>query len=113
MLEPCPDQSFVLGDGQVPAPLGKATFTYVWHDTYWWLKTFVMDDKHLAFPLILGLDFLSKTQTRIHLGENEYGVRDTAHNRYQYHPSYPTLKKPSPGKMPILSYTWLCHTKNL
>src|SRR4029434_3626458 len=54
---------------------------------------YVMDDKHLAFALILGLDFLTKTHTRIHLGENEYGVRDAAHNRYQYYPFLPHNKE--------------------
>ena len=92
-LEPCSNQSFVLADGKVHAPLGKAKLTYVWHDTCWSLETYIMDDKNLAFALILGLDFLTKTHTHLHLGENEYGVRDVVHNRYQYFPFLPHNKE--------------------
>uniref|UniRef100_A0AAV2M9H7 Retrotransposon gag domain-containing protein n=1 Tax=Knipowitschia caucasica TaxID=637954 RepID=A0AAV2M9H7_KNICA len=58
-LIPSEDQRFVMADGTTHVALGKQRFGLDWHGRKLSVEAHVMDDRHLAFPMIIGLDFLT------------------------------------------------------
>lgn len=66
------NRTFVLADGKTQTSEGRVPITYEWHGMMWTVDTYVMANKQLAFPLILGLDFLGQTGVRLHVGEQNY-----------------------------------------
>uniref|UniRef100_A0AAV2JWX9 Uncharacterized protein n=1 Tax=Knipowitschia caucasica TaxID=637954 RepID=A0AAV2JWX9_KNICA len=58
-LIPSEDQRFVMADGTAHVALGKQRFGLDWHGRKLSVEAHVMDDRHLAFPMIIGLDFLT------------------------------------------------------
>lgn len=69
------NRSFALADGQTHASEGKVPITFEWHGLMWTLDTYIMSDNQLAFPLILGLDFLGRTGVQLNVGERSYGLK--------------------------------------
>ena len=80
---PAERQRFVMADGTTHQALGKKTICLDWHGKQWPAEVHVMDDRHLAFPVILGLDFLATTGVLIHLAKNSYGLKTD--RSYTYH----------------------------
>lgn len=66
------NRTFMLADGKAQKSEGRVPITYEWHGLVWTVDTYVMADEQLAFPLILGLDFLSQTGVRVHVAEYNY-----------------------------------------
>lgn len=62
-------QKFVMADGTVRQSLGRKRQDY-WQGGQWDVEVHIMEDCHLAFPLILGLDFLSQTAAVLDLARN-------------------------------------------
>ena len=72
---PAERQGFVLADGTAHQALGKKGLEFDWHGVQRTVDTHVMQDRHLVFSLILGLDFLSETGAILDLAKNRYGVK--------------------------------------
>ncbi len=86
-LLPAVSQRFVIADGTGHPALGKKSLCFDWHGSPSAGEVHVMDDHHLVFPLILGLDFLIRTGTILSLAKNTYGVK--TNKGYTFYPFLP------------------------
>lgn len=69
------EQRFVMADGTAHPALGKHKITVNWHMLRWNPDMHIMEDRHLAFPFIIGLDFLTEAGVILNLGERTYGLK--------------------------------------
>ncbi|XP_028286092.1 uncharacterized protein LOC114451563 [Parambassis ranga] len=74
-LEAGANRPFVLADGKAHTAIGMVKLAYLWHGTVWVVDTYIMDDRHLAFPLILGLNYMAKTGVQIDVATRRYGLK--------------------------------------
>ena len=81
---PADRQGFVLADGTAHQALGKKDLGFDWHGVKTTIDTHVMQDRHLVFPVILGLDFLAETGAMLDLAKNRYGLKTG--KGYTYYP---------------------------
>lgn len=62
-LTPGLEQRFVMANGQESTAMGKTTLLFKLHDLQISTVVYVLDDKYLYMPLLLGLDFLCASQS--------------------------------------------------
>ncbi|XP_058876774.1 uncharacterized protein LOC131731529 [Acipenser ruthenus] len=107
-LESAQDQYFMLADGQSHQAKGQVRLTYLLHGEIWFLGTYVLQDHHLTFPLVLGLDFLEKTHTQIDIVNRQYGVK---HQKdFSYHPFLPRYEGEASWDRSLSSVSLYFHT---
>ncbi|KAK7883986.1 hypothetical protein WMY93_027109 [Mugilogobius chulae] len=66
------EQRFVMADGTAHTALGKQNFRSDWHG-HKLNMGHVMEDRHLAFSLIIGLDFPTEAGAILNLAKRVYG----------------------------------------
>uniref|UniRef100_A0AAV2J967 Retrotransposon gag domain-containing protein n=3 Tax=Knipowitschia caucasica TaxID=637954 RepID=A0AAV2J967_KNICA len=93
-LIPSEDQRFVMADGTAHVALGKQRFGLDWHGRKLSVEAHVMDDRHLAFPMIIGLDFLTDAGVILDLAKRVYGLQTA--NGYVFHPFLLPPTRPGP-----------------
>ena len=72
-----------MADGTIHQAMGKKTICLDWHGKQWPAEVHVMEDRHLTFPAIIGLDFLTTTGVLLNLAKNSYGLKTD--RGYTYH----------------------------
>ncbi|KAL1280056.1 hypothetical protein QQF64_014656 [Cirrhinus molitorella] len=80
-------QRFIMADGTIHQSRDLQKLHYKWQDQECLLDTYILKNTHLAFPLIVGLDFLSATGAVLEVGEGRYGFRSGG--GYAYYPFLP------------------------
>ncbi|KAI2647185.1 Transposon Tf2-9 polyprotein [Labeo rohita] len=93
-----PPQKLIMADGKVHQALDQKNISYQWHNKVCKLNTFIMKDAHLAFPLLVGLDFLRAAGAILELAQNKYGLE--ADGGYVYYPFLNTQMTPAQTTMP-------------
>lgn len=83
-LTPGGDQEFALANGVSKKALGKFHCVLSLQGDLWTHTLHVLADSDLAFPVILGLDFMQKTNMQIDFKNKLYGIR--VQDRQAYHP---------------------------
>ena len=73
------DRPFVLADGKSHTAMGMVKLSYVWQGSVWPVDTYIMDDGHLAFPLILGLNFMVMTGVQINVAGMDSRFKGDGH----------------------------------
>ncbi|KAL7866093.1 hypothetical protein SRHO_G00113400 [Serrasalmus rhombeus] len=68
-------RSFILADGKVYTPEGRVQLSYEWHGLLVMVDTYIMTNAQLVFPLVLGLDFLSRSGVQLNVGERHYSLK--------------------------------------
>lgn len=53
-------QNFVMADGKMHQSKGQVELKYEWHQERGKVEVYIMEDSHLVFPVVLGLDFLTR-----------------------------------------------------
>lgn len=81
-LTPGGGQEFALANGVSKEALGKFHCVLSLQGDLWTHTLHVLADSDLAFPVILGLDFMQKTNMQIDFKNKLYGIQD----RQAYHP---------------------------
>ncbi|RXN36895.1 reverse ribonuclease integrase [Labeo rohita] len=90
-----PSQKFIMADGTIHHSLDHQLMNFVWHGREYEMGAFIMEDSHLAFPVIIGLDFLRLAGVVVDFEQGRYGIRRG--KDYQYFPFLPTLLPPGKG----------------
>ncbi len=57
----------MVADGKAHESEGRTSVDYDLHGMVWSIDTYIMSYEHLAFPLILGLDFLRQTRVQLNV----------------------------------------------
>ncbi|KAK7925190.1 hypothetical protein WMY93_007500 [Mugilogobius chulae] len=73
-----------MADGTAHTALGKHKLSVDWHGQRWDTDIHIMDDCHLAFPVIIGLDFLSEAGVILNIARRSYGLKTGS--RYTFYP---------------------------
>jgi len=50
-------RTFVMADGKMHQSKGQVVLKYNWHQERGKVVVYIMEDSHLVFPVVLGLDF--------------------------------------------------------
>ncbi|CAL9684709.1 unnamed protein product [Knipowitschia caucasica] len=87
-------QRFIMADGTAHSALGKHRLPVDWHGQRWGTHMHIMEDRHLAFPVIIGLDFLTEAGIILNLARRCYGLR--VGPRYTFYPFLQPSVQPSP-----------------
>ncbi|RXN23822.1 Transposon Ty3-I Gag-Pol [Labeo rohita] len=82
-------RSFMVADGKAHVSEGRIPMEYDWHGMVWTIDTYIMSNEHLAFPLILGLDFLRQTRVLLNVAAMSYELMVKGQVRV-----YPFLQQP-------------------
>ncbi|KAL1251055.1 hypothetical protein QQF64_018851 [Cirrhinus molitorella] len=82
-------RTFMVADGKAHVSEGRIPVDYEWHGMVWPIDTYIMSDEHLAFPLILGLDFLRQTGVQLNIATMSYELKVNGQGRV-----YPFLQQP-------------------
>ncbi len=82
-------RTFMVADGKALESEGRTPVDYDWHGMVWSIDTYIMSDEHLAFPLILGLDFLRQTRVQLNIATMSYELKVKGQDRV-----YPFLQQP-------------------
>lgn len=79
----------MVADGTAHESEGKVPITFEWHGERWTINTYIMANKSLAFPLVLGLDFLGRTGVQLNVAAMNYELKVKGQVRV-----YPFLQQP-------------------
>ncbi len=82
-------RTFMVADGKAHVSEGRAPVDYDWHGMVWSIDTYIMLDEYLAFPLILGLDFLRQMMVQLNVATMSYELKVKGQVRV-----YPFLQHP-------------------
>lgn len=93
-------QRFALADGTVHQAKGRKIVSVRWHDIAYDVPVYVMEDQHLAYPLIVGLDFLAHAGVVIDLNQHSYGIKTG--KGFKYFSFLNMLDEPRKNKKPKL-----------
>lgn len=88
-------QHFLMADGNVHQAVRQSPVNYQWHDKRCTVGTYIMKDTHLAFPLIVGLDFLRVAGAILDMGKGRYGLESEKGLTYYLFLSSSTILAPS------------------
>ncbi|XP_053367574.1 uncharacterized protein LOC128541256 [Clarias gariepinus] len=102
---------FVMADGKTHQAQTQRRLSYNWHTIECELDTYVMSNSHLAFPLIVGLDFLKATGATLDVARGEYGLK--TEEGVTYHPFIMSQPHSAPSKPAQRSHSHLPATANL
>ncbi|KAI2647650.1 Retrovirus-related Pol polyprotein [Labeo rohita] len=67
-----PSQKFIMANGTIHHSLDHQLMNYVWHGREYEMGAFIMEDSHLAFPVIIGLDFLKLAGVVVDFEQGRY-----------------------------------------
>lgn len=91
-------QKFIMADGTVHHSRDHQSMSFEWHGEKYKVGAFIMRDSHLAFPVIIGLDFLKLAKVVVDLEQGRYGIRRG--KDYEYFP-FMSVLPPCSQEMPV------------
>lgn len=84
----------MVADGTAHESEGKVPITLEWHGERWTINLYIMPSKSLAFPLVLGLDFLSQTGVQLDVAAMTYGLKVKGQDKVYPFLQYPEWVQP-------------------